>query len=44
MNVIALLAVLGAYKLLPAPPDTNRKIRIPNSRFAHTPLPAASMN
>jgi NADH-quinone oxidoreductase subunit H len=44
MNVIALALVLVGYKLLPAPPDTNRKIRIAGSRFATTPLPAASLN
>jgi len=44
MNVLVLVAVLGAYKLLPPPPDTNRKIYIANSRFTRTPLPAASMN
>jgi NADH-quinone oxidoreductase subunit H len=38
----ALLAVtMVASMLVPPPPDTNRKIRIPNSRFARTPLPGS---
>ena len=44
MNVVALVLVVIGYKLLPPPPDTNRKIFIPGSRFMNTPLPAASMN
>ena len=44
MNVVALGIVLAGYMVLPPPPDTNRKIRIPNSRYAYTPLPAGSMN
>jgi NADH-quinone oxidoreductase subunit H len=40
MNVV-LLAVIGiASTLLPAAPDTNRKIAVPDSRFQRTPLPA----
>src|SRR5689334_6644778 len=38
-----LLAVIGiASTLLPAAPDTNRKIAVPDSRFRRTPLPAAT--
>jgi NADH:ubiquinone oxidoreductase subunit H len=44
MNVISLVIVLVGYKLIPPPPNTNRKIFIPNSRFMNTPLPAASLN
>lgn len=41
MNVVVLVATLAAYKIIPPPPNTNRRIRIPGSRFALTPLPAA---
>jgi NADH-quinone oxidoreductase subunit H len=44
MNAITLAVILVGYKLIPAPPDTNRKILIPGSRFTRTPLPAASLN
>jgi NADH-quinone oxidoreductase subunit H len=40
MNVVALVVVLGGSLLIPAAPDTNRKITIPGSRFMRTPLPA----
>jgi NADH-quinone oxidoreductase subunit H len=43
MNVIALAAILAAFFVIPAPPDTNRKIAIANSRFSRTPLPAGSI-
>ena len=42
-NIIALLIMMGVSVLLPPPPDTNRKIRVPGSRFARTPLPAGTM-
>jgi len=35
------LIMLGS-KLIPAAPDTNRKVRIPGSRFNITPLPAGT--
>ncbi|HWE04452.1 MAG TPA: complex I subunit 1 family protein [Tepidisphaeraceae bacterium] len=41
-NVILTAIIMIASKLLPAAPDTNRKIAIPGSRFKHTPLPAGS--
>jgi NADH-quinone oxidoreductase subunit H len=41
MNVVVLIIVMLASRILPAPPDTNRKIRVPDSRFARTPVPAA---
>jgi NADH-quinone oxidoreductase subunit H len=44
MNAVALGIMLAGYMLLPAPPDTNRKIYLANSRFTRTPLSAASMN
>jgi hypothetical protein len=28
--------------IIPAAPDTNRRIRVPGSRFANTPLPAGA--
>jgi len=38
----ALLGItMVASMLVPPAPDTNRKIRIPNSRFARTPLPGS---
>ena len=40
MNVAILVVMVIAYKIIPAPPDTNRKIIVPGSRFARTPLPA----
>ncbi len=39
-NVILLAATMIVSTLLPAPPDMNRKIAIPGSRFLNTPLPA----
>src|SRR4051812_47671554 len=39
--VMLLLIVLGSF-ILPAAPNTNRKLRIPGSRFEKTPLPAGS--
>lgn len=40
-NVILLAIAMFISRLLPPAPATNRKIGIPNSRFARTPLPAA---
>ena len=42
-NLVALLLTMGVSVVLPQPPDTNRKIRVPGSRFARTPLPAGSV-
>jgi NADH-quinone oxidoreductase subunit H len=39
-NVALLLLMFVISRMLPAPPETNRKILIPNSRYAHTPVPA----
>jgi len=33
VNVVTLVAIMGASRLLPAPPDTNRKIRVAGSRY-----------
>jgi hypothetical protein len=33
--------VIGSF-VLPAAPNTNRKIRVPGSRYETTPLPAAT--
>jgi NADH-quinone oxidoreductase subunit H len=41
MNVAVLAGTMAAYKLIPPPPNTNRRIKIPGSRFDVTPLPAA---
>jgi NADH-quinone oxidoreductase subunit H len=38
-NVIVTIATMLISVILPAAPDTNHKIRIPNSRFQRTPLP-----
>ncbi len=39
-NVVLLIGMGVGKKLLPAPPNINRKIRVPGSRFRTTPLPA----
>jgi hypothetical protein len=40
---VALVVVTGVVSMLvPAAPETNRKIRIINSRFARTPLPGGA--
>ncbi|MCS7032802.1 MAG: NADH-quinone oxidoreductase subunit H [Phycisphaerae bacterium] len=41
VNVVSLLVILFGSRLLPNEPDPNRRIRIANSRFAATPLPAS---
>lgn len=40
-NLILLALAMIITRKLPAPPETNRKIRLSNSRYAKTPLPAA---
>jgi NADH-quinone oxidoreductase subunit H len=40
VNVVVLAIVMIGSTLIPAAPDTNRKMRIPGSRFNITPLPA----
>jgi len=42
VNIVVLIAVMFGSKLIPAAPDTNRKMRIPGSRFNVTPLPAGT--
>ena len=39
-NVVLLAVTMVISTLIPAGPDTNRKIKIPGSRFEKTPLPA----
>jgi NADH-quinone oxidoreductase subunit H len=39
-NVLVLLFSMGISMVLPPAPETNRKIRIPGSRYNRTPLPA----
>ncbi|HEY7086665.1 MAG TPA: NADH-quinone oxidoreductase subunit NuoH [Tepidisphaeraceae bacterium] len=41
MNVVVLAGAVIASKLLPAAPATNRRVKITNSRFARTPVPAS---
>ena len=43
MNVAVLIGTMVISKLLPAPPNTNRKIPVPGSRFMRTPLPSAAV-
>jgi len=38
-NVVLIIGMAIAKKFLPAPPDTNRRVKIPGSRFENTPLP-----
>jgi hypothetical protein len=39
-NLILLAIVMIASRIVPPAPDTNRRIDVPHSRFANTPLPA----
>jgi NADH-quinone oxidoreductase subunit H len=39
VNVVTLVVIMGASRLLPAPPDTNRKIRVVGSRYTTRPAP-----
>jgi hypothetical protein len=41
-NVAIVLLSVVISRLLPAAPATNRRVRIANSRFRHTPLPAGA--
>ena len=41
-NLLMLLLIVVGSLVLPAAPDTNRKMKVPGSRFAKTPLPQAS--
>jgi NADH-quinone oxidoreductase subunit H len=42
VNVVVLALVMVGSLFVPAAPDTNRKIRVPGSRFETTPLPAGA--
>jgi len=42
VNVVTLVVIMLASMILPAAPDTNRKIRVAGSRYEQTPLPAAA--
>jgi NADH-quinone oxidoreductase subunit H len=42
VNVVVLVVTMITSTLIPAAPDTNRKIHIPGSRFDRTPLPAGA--
>lgn len=41
-NVVMTILMLVVSQFLPAPPATNRRILIPGSRYAKTPLPAGA--
>ncbi|HYO09897.1 MAG TPA: NADH-quinone oxidoreductase subunit NuoH [Tepidisphaeraceae bacterium] len=38
VNVLTLAVIMGGSLLLPAAPDTNRRIRVAGSRYLHTPM------
>ena len=40
MVVMIVAIVMIASRILPAGPDTNRRMDVPHSRFTNTPLPA----
>jgi NADH-quinone oxidoreductase subunit H len=42
VNVVVLGAMVFISRLLPTPLDTNRRVRVPGSRFGRTPLPAGA--
>jgi NADH-quinone oxidoreductase subunit H len=42
VNIAALAVIMLGSRFIPAAPDTNRKVRIPGSRFNVTPLPAGT--
>ncbi|MEA2711169.1 MAG: NADH-quinone oxidoreductase subunit [Phycisphaerales bacterium] len=42
VNVVTLIVIMLGSKLIPAAPDTNRRVRIPGSRFNTTALPAGT--
>jgi NADH-quinone oxidoreductase subunit H len=42
MNIAILFAVFAVAMVLPAAPDTNRKIHVAGSRYSSTPLPAGA--
>ncbi len=37
-NIIVLAGSMWISRLLPAPPDTNRRVKVLNSRFSHPPM------
>ena len=43
VNLIVLAVTMLASTLIPAAPDTNRKIKVPGSRFEKTPVPAGAI-
>jgi NADH-quinone oxidoreductase subunit H len=42
MNVLVLAGAMLIGRMLPPPPETNRRLKIEGSRFAKTPLPAGT--
>jgi NADH-quinone oxidoreductase subunit H len=42
VNFVMLIGTMLVSTLIPAAPDTNRRIRVPGSRFERTPLPAGA--
>jgi len=43
-NVVVLAGSMALSRVLPPPPQTNRKVPVPGSRFTSTPIPAAAYN
>lgn len=43
-NIVLVVGVLIVSRLLPAPPATNRRLTVPGSRFARTPLPGGRVS
>jgi NADH-quinone oxidoreductase subunit H len=41
-NVVVMIIMLAVSRLLPAPPETNRRITIPGSRYTKTAVPAGA--
>ena len=42
-NIVVLAASMIASRLIPAGPDTNRKVPVVNSRYTRTPLPGTRL-
>ena len=43
VNIALTAVVMAASRLLPAPPPTNRKLRVAGSRFETTPVAGATV-
>jgi NADH-quinone oxidoreductase subunit H len=42
MNIVSVILIMLGSLFVPAAPPTNRKMRVPDSRFQHTPIAAGS--